>query len=1070
MGKKKKLWLLFKRIVCSKIAVLLAILGVWAIGSQIQQAHADYSPSVAYQYYLLGEESDTLKKDSKDQKAMKIGSLGSGGVSGEFSYDDLVNSASKGHKDGAEQFASIMATYSTFNYFSNRSEGFSIILPYLGRWLSAIILLPLAVLMDLLSSVIPALVGVIAKLNVVRFLADALTGLEFTNSFSDALGINEEVFKGIATALFSFLVIMILLTLGRMFKLGGKVDQNSFSKLKGRLFSLVAVPIMLGAGATLIGDVLNLTMNSSDSNTSTFARYLVDDRSWAYNYNFAPNGNNNKDGNISPDNTSSYVDLKFNPYTGKGEKRIEKINSSSSLASGSDSDFDFSNSALALSFVSSEAFSAVDYINYKGTEASQAFYGQDNVGVGDTYGSYYNYANNYQKELADVSKSYNPSGGERGSQDKHQKSGMKGGYKSAIDDYTQGDKLTVSPQIAWRDRFIYGAKNSGENIDKYYKEAPSYEQMTNEVGTRGKNAFSDQSMFLILSTMFSETGGKYYIDAPARGVMQVKASFDSNRSNYFVVSMVGNPLFTIFGLISKPIVQLIVLLAVIFAVMEMGFVEMNLKPFVAWLKGITLGDIEYSYAIMVYSVGIAGTILALTVIPELVTRVIEYIPTIIDLGLEKSGVEMHTPQASLSFYGVNLVYEASIALFLGFIFWKSKTFRTKFIELFTFAWAWAKVTGEDLERQASRGASRVKRTQRDMHRGLDRRTKGGFNSTFDNDSQRQTPGQRMKDWTNDARQGIRDDLGLKPIRKPNDATPTSNKEGFDNYQTEPMMDANDIARNGMYERSLNGLQGAQENVPQHVQTALIEAENVIMSLRSNPSQGNYNEAMNHLNDAQQGMTQAGITDERFNRVNGARDEVIRLGSSYGLNDGDTPSSADNLSDVNNDRESGLSVNSSDSHLNGSDSSNIGDDPQRIILPTGTPTNIYNDNQQDQHSEDHHTEDQHSDEDYRTYTNTDDNRKFDTINSPNNTTVNNKRYEVKEVQQLANTLGDASGNKDISNALQRMNNAKDNTQVQRGLSKLQESISHLDIKDREKIDNSELAKSLDRVADLNRNKE
>ncbi|WP_222836504.1 hypothetical protein, partial [Lactiplantibacillus plantarum] len=68
--------------------------------------------------------------------------------------------------------------------------------------------------------------------------------------------------------------------------------------------------------------------------------------------------------------------------------------------------------------------------------------------------------------------------------------------------------------------------------------------------------------------MFGETGGKYYIDAPARGVMQVKATFDSNRSNYFVVSMVGNPFFTIFGLIAKPIVQLVVLCAVVFAVLE----------------------------------------------------------------------------------------------------------------------------------------------------------------------------------------------------------------------------------------------------------------------------------------------------------------------------------------------------------------------------------------------------------------------------------------------------------------------------------------------------------------------
>ncbi|MCZ0856302.1 hypothetical protein OCL90_14120, partial [Enterococcus faecalis] len=89
-------------------------------------------------------------------------------------------------------------------------------------------------------------------------------------------------------------------------------------------------------------------------------------------------------------------------------------------------------------------------------------------------------------------------------------------YKSAIDDYAQSGKLIVSPSVAWRDRFIYGAKNSGANMDKYYNEPPSYEQMTNAVGTNNGKAFSDQSMYLILSTMFDETGGKYYIDAPTR--------------------------------------------------------------------------------------------------------------------------------------------------------------------------------------------------------------------------------------------------------------------------------------------------------------------------------------------------------------------------------------------------------------------------------------------------------------------------------------------------------------------------------------------------------------------------
>src|SRR5699024_4097265 len=219
----------------------------------------------------------------------------------------------------------------------------------------------------------------------------------------------------------------------------------------------------------------------------------------------------------------------------------------------------------------------------------------------------------YKNEIIDVDHSYNPSGGKSGDT-----KSQNGGYKEAIDDYKDRDELIVSPQIAWRDRFIYGAKNSGENIDKYYDEPPSIEQIENQVGRNNGEAFSNQSMFLILSTMFNETGGKYYIDAPSRGIMQAKAAFDSNRSAYYVVSMVGNSFFTIFGLISRPIIQLIVMLATITAILSLGVIEMNTKPLMAWLKGITLGDMEYSKALIIYCVGIGGTILTLILIPAMI--------------------------------------------------------------------------------------------------------------------------------------------------------------------------------------------------------------------------------------------------------------------------------------------------------------------------------------------------------------------------------------------------------------------------------------------------------------------
>lgn len=1016
MNKKQKLWFFLKRIIRSKITVILAILMFWTIGSKMQEAEAGYSASVAYQYYLLGTKADTVQEDADEQKlALNLGSLGSGGVAGEFSYDDIVNSAGEENEEQAKQFASIMATYSTFNYFSNKPESFSSILSYVGRWLSAIILLPLAVIMDLLATIVPAIVGLIAKLNIVRFLADVLTNLQISSSLADALGIDKNTFKKFAEILLYFSVTIILFTLGKMFRIGGKVDQRSYSKLKGRLFSFVAVPIIIGIGATIIDDVMSLAM-SSNSNTATFSRYLVDDRSWAYNFNFAPNGNNAKDGNITPDNTSSYVDLKFNPYTEEGKNRIAQINAESSLASNDDSKFNFSNSALALSFVSSESFSAVDYINYKGTKNSLSFYGRDDQGAGDTFGSYYNYARNNQKQIKDITKSYFASGGERS-----QKDAVNGGFKSAIDDYVSGEDLIVPASIAWRDRYIYGAKSAGANMDKYYAEPPSYEQMTNEVGTNNENAFSDQSMYLILSTMFSETGGKYYIDAPTRGILQTKASFDSNRSSYFVVSMVGNPFFTIFGLIAKPIIQLIALCAVLFAVLALGLLDMNLRPFVAWIKGCTLGDIEYSYALLVYSVGIAGTILSLIALPNLFTAMLEYIPTVIVLGLETQGVKMHTPQASLAYYGVGLVFQSAIALTVGFLFIKSKTFRNKLIELFTFCWAWARVTGRRLEQQASSAGRMISYEQNKIRneKSLGSRI---FRESFSGDSDSGKPKRFANKWQS-MKDGIAEDLGWQLSTFPESDLPTTRSQGFDNYESSPTMDAQDIARNGMMERAVMNLQDVEDNVPSHVQTVSIESQEAIMKLQKNPTKENYEDAMDKLDLLENDMSIENVQDEKLQQVHLTREELFKIGQTYGFNG-----------------------------RNGEEN---------------TTTNVFN-NQK---------EENRSDSDYRTYQTSEDKsfkkteQKIRNVSNHHAEHLSNiyKTYETKEVQQLASALGDASSNRDIAKSLGKLNSAKSNTDIQKGLSKLQESISHLDIEDRNKINTDELSKSLNKVMDLNKNK-
>ena len=72
-----------------------------------------------------------------------------------------------------------------------------------------------------------------------------------------------------------------------------------------------------------------------------------------------------------------------------------------------------------------------------------------------------------------------------------------------------------------------------------------------------------------------------------------------------------------------------------------------------------------------------------------------------------------------------------------------------------------------------------------------------------------------------------------------------------------------------------------------------------------------------------------------------------------------------------------------------------------------------------------------------------------------------------MQQLANTLGDVANHQEIASMLGKINLAKDDREVRRELSNLQESISHLSIEDREKIDTKEFSKSLKRMIDSNK---
>lgn len=855
--------------------VIIAIFAMLFIGTSISKVNADdnYQFGTVYQYYLLdNRKSDTTTQADNQKVAKVLGKIGSGGISGSFSYDDMVTSAP--NSATAKSFSSMMATYSTFHYFSTAVQGFNGTWPMLGRYLIYAILFIPALLLDILNMMVQALFSLFSSLNIISVLAEALTNQKFSSQMADALQINMSQVKTLNGILIILSLSVFLFGLFMMLRRGSNnLDQKYLHKTKGRLVNFLFLNVVIVLCATLLSSVNEkLDKVKAFDTGSNFASYLIDDRAWAYNYNFAPNGNNSSSSDISPSN-KSYVDLAFNPYLDgkddKGSKRIQDINSSSSFLNNGNSLF--SNSALLLSFGASDTFSATDYINYKGTQDSENLLGGAS---GQSFGSYYSYANSMGKNLVDTDHTYNPSGSVASDNP------ASGPFSKSIDDY-KNDKgnLTLSPSTTWRDRFIYGVKDSG-SMDSYYGEEPGSEMINNHVGAGSQgNTISDQSMYFVLSTRFNETGGTFSIPSPGRGIKGKMAQYDSDRNSYYVVSMVGTPLITTFALLTKPLTVIVILLAMVMAIFSLGIVDMNLRPLSAYFKSLILGDPEYTEAFGVYAIGITGTALTIRVFPQLFQNLIDKVSSIVALSVPTiTNQTPQTPQAALMLGGVSIIVGGLVSCVFALLFAKAPSFREKVIYLFTIIWEWAKTTGNRLELQANPYSQRLDSASKEaisnnpIHRALLKSNEAG-------ESLDKTLKHAPKNLMNEVlpnRFSHNDKDSLKNNDNPEKVDP--------NNDTNKVLTPQQIKRRGRLDRINNDLQDIQ-NSPNSTNATVsdaVGAEDALNKFKAEPTQKNLDNAQDKLLALRQRMVDNNAPEEDIAKVDQALKELQDLGSENNL--------------------------------------------------------------------------------------------------------------------------------------------------------------------------------------------
>lgn len=719
-------WERLKTVINSKFTVMLVALlmlisgGIYA-GKSVSNADSidatyGYSVSNVYQYYLLSTNKNQLVTDSSDAKiaAIRSGALGAGNVSGEFGYNDIINNAPSGHEKSAREFVTEMSTYSFYHYWDNQVFGFDMIRQMLSRVLIGFLFLPFALVVDSINLVIFGMIALIAKANVLVMLGHVIKDEGFDSKLASILGISESTVSDLINALMCVAVCMILLALWQMLKHGSsRIDQRGAHKLAGRLFSIIGLPIIVVMGAYIINSVGQMVQNTPLNASMDLRSIMVDDTAWAYRQNFAPTGDaTGGSGDLKPGgdadkgHNGSWVDIRYNPYRGdKAGSRILNINKSSGTTDGNgNAKNTFSNSALVVRYMSCATFDAQDYLSYEGSKQSA-----DDGAVG----SYYNIARSGNGNwLVDKDHLYNGSSSQPLSSKKGP--GDDTSFVKAISDYTSpkyssNKTLGNDASTTWRDRFIWGAKTGGDNMDKYYNASPSIEQIICAVG--GSNAgalggyqMSTPSMFYILSTNFNATGGRYDFPAPARGVLKAKASFDSNRSTYYDVSLVGLPLFSLLMMMAQMITMTIVLVALVRVVTSVGFIDMNTRPLKSWIQGMTLGDLEYAEATIIYAIGIAGTIMIVAVFPPLLMGAFNSIATLvfsaIHMGNNAAGGIM-TPTADETYYGTSRLLESIVVFIFGYAYFKDwGQIRENIDALLSYPWAWAKTRGAQLERQA----------------------------------------------------------------------------------------------------------------------------------------------------------------------------------------------------------------------------------------------------------------------------------------------------------------------------------------------------------------------------------
>lgn len=641
--------------------------------------------SGVYQYFLLDNQNGYNADDKKAKHDIKhpTGALGSGGNHGRFNYTQIVEGAGKDNRASAKQFSSEMATLSGYHYFNVTNEGFSGIFNSAGTFLEGLVLIPFGMIIDLSNVIYHIFSNVIVKYNVFTMLGNAFGNTGVASGLADALGISKSFLESIVSLAMAFFAIILIIGIIKALSHEDAFSMSHWKKNLQRIVGFLAMPVVVTFCSMLISD-LTADSTTVGKQSPDFANYIINVQTWAKD-NFNMNVGGAK-GISSSTKDGTYLDSSWNPYADNGKKASQI--GQALFQEGPLSGTAFPNTALAVQLMSNKTFTAEDYLSYiestdnaNGVKTALKGFGKD------------------AKNLYDYKNAYTSMGTKK---DNWDISGSP--FVKAKDDYGDAKNPTTGPVQAWVERYIYGAKSTGDLKD-YYGVNPSMEQVYADFGgnSSGGQRLSDASTFLALNTKFDVEGGTFSINNPAQGIKGTVASFAYQTPVWSSYSLVGSALYTLPKVIGSALFTMIVLLAILIAILRVGLIEMNVDPLRAWFKAIFKGDIEYTYASVVYAVGILGTVILMSYVGPILSGALNKIinalfgPLTQNITFNASG----TPSVGgTELIGLSGIVTFIIALVALKFFAKEPKFREGLVEMLTLPWTWASATGHKLETQA----------------------------------------------------------------------------------------------------------------------------------------------------------------------------------------------------------------------------------------------------------------------------------------------------------------------------------------------------------------------------------